>query len=74
MKKRIMALFLSGILAASLLTGCGGTGSDTGTNQNEAADSETNDGSGEVSQNGDDSVAGTPNDAVDGSAAGCETL
>ena len=74
MKKRIMALFLSGILAASLLTGCGGTGSDTGTNQNEAADSETNDGSGEVSQNGDDSVAGTPNDAVDGSAAGSETL
>lgn len=70
MKKRLTALFLSGILAASLLTGCGGTDNGQNAGQGAAADSQATDNSSGSGTADDNNEA----EASDGASEGSETL
>lgn len=70
MKKRIMALVLSGILTASLLTGCGKSGDSQNADQTAAADNQTAGGSADADTADDNSGA----EVTDGSSAESEML
>lgn len=70
MKKKIAALVLSGVLTASLLTGCGSTGENQNEGQGTAADSQTSDSPADSGTADDNSEAAVSDEA----SAGSETL